>query len=86
MKGKNFLKLIVLVFLCTFFCYVLNDNKEILLNEITYINEKYLSKNIKQVLVDNEYRKKENYSYVQINNNTNIKQCIDHNVFSKKQT
>lgn len=73
MKGKNFLKLIVLVFLCTFFCYVLNDNKEVLLNEITYINEKYLSKNIKQVLVDNEYRKKENYSYVQINNNTNIK-------------
>ena len=73
MKNKKLFGLFILIFTITCFVYILYDNKEVLLNEITYINEKYLSKNIKQVLVDNEYRKKENYSYVQINNNTNIK-------------
>ena len=72
MKNKSFIKLIIVVFLCTYLLYILYDNRQVIINEITYINEKYFENNIKQVLVDNNYTKKDNYQYVQINDNTNI--------------
>ena len=58
MKNKSFIKLIIVVFLCTYLLYILYDNRQVIINEITYINEKYFENNIKQVLVDNNYTKK----------------------------
>ena len=77
MKNKKLFGLFILVFTITCFVYILYDNKQVLINEITYINEKYLSKNIKQILIDNEYRKKVNYNYVKINSDNNIKNIDD---------
>lgn len=47
------------------------------MNKIEYIYVKYLQPDIMQTLYDNEYRKKINYEYVQINENTTIKNKDD---------
>lgn len=53
--------------------YLVYDNYYLLTNKIEYLYTKYLQPEIKQTLNDSDYRKKENYEYVKINEDTTIK-------------
>ena len=77
MSIKKFLKLTFFVVTVVILGYLINDNYYLITNKIEYIYKKYLQPDIKQTLIDNDYRKKENYTYVKINTDTNIKNKDD---------
>ncbi len=74
---KKFLKLIIIIVFTVVLSIYIKDNYYVITNKIEYIYRKYLQKDIVQTLKDNEYSKKENYSYVSINTNTTLKSKDD---------
>lgn len=73
MKIKENLKLIIKVVLIVIISYFIYNNYYLIINKIEYAYTKYFQPDIKQTLNDNDYRKKENYEYVKIYENTTIK-------------
>lgn len=78
MEEKNnsvnkLIKTAILVILIVLLGYLIKDKSYIVKNKIEYVYKKYIQSDVKQTLIDNEYRKKENYSYVKIDTNTIIK-------------
>lgn len=73
MKIKKLIRLTITVILIVIIGYLVYDNYYLLTNKIEYLYTKYLQPEIKQTLNDSDYRKKENYEYVKINEDTTIK-------------
>lgn len=67
------IKIILLVVLG----YIIYENYYVIANKAEYIYKKYLRPDVSQALFDNEYRKKENYEYVKINENVKVKNMDD---------
>ncbi len=74
---KKILKITILVVLIVLIGYLIHDNYYLITNKIEYLYVKYFEPDIRQTLKDNEYRKKENYEYVKINEDTTIKKQED---------
>ena len=75
-KNNSTLKILrttISVIILVVMAYLINDNAYIIKNKIEYVYKKYIQSEVKQTLIDNEYRKKENYEYVRINTSTIIK-------------
>lgn len=70
---KKIIKLTISVIIIAVLSLYIKDNYYIITNKIEYLYKKYLALNIKQYLVDNNYKKNENYEYVKVNKNTTIK-------------
>lgn len=77
MNIKKILKLTFSVIIVVIIGFLIYDNYYVLTNKIEYFYVKYFQRNIRQTLVDNDYRKKENYEYVKINEDTLIKNKED---------
>ena len=77
MNIKKILKLTFSVIIVVIIGFLIYDNYYVLTNKIEYFYVKYFQQNIRQTLVDNAYRKKENYEYVKINEDTLIKNKED---------
>lgn len=73
MNIKKLIKLTITVILSVIVGYLIYDNYYLLTNKIEYVYSKYFQPDIRQSLTDGSYRKKENYEYVKINENTTIK-------------
>lgn len=73
MNTKKIVKLTITVILSVIIGYLIYDNYYLLTNKIEYVYLKYFQPNIRQNLTDGNYRKKENYEYVKINENITIK-------------
>lgn len=73
MNIKKMLKISLIVVIAIICGYLIKDNYYLVINKIEYIYSKYLETDIRQNLIDNNYRKNENYEYVRINTNTTIK-------------
>ncbi len=73
MRIKKILKLTITVIIIVITAYLIYDNYYLLTNKLEYVYTKYFVPDIKQNLSDNIYRKKENYGYLKINENTTIK-------------
>lgn len=61
---------VVIIVITAFFIY---EKSYLINNKIDYFYRKYLQANIKQKLVDNEYKKNQTYEFVSINKATDIK-------------
>ncbi len=72
MNIKKLIKIAVMVIIIVFLFYLIKDNYYLITNKIDYVYKKYMQPKIRQTLVDNEYRKKENYEYLKIYEDTNI--------------
>lgn len=70
---KRLIKIAIMVISVVICIYLIKDNYYLLTNKIEYIYSKYLQPNIRQTLVDSNYRKKENYEYLKINTDTTLK-------------
>lgn len=57
--------------------YLIYDNYYFIINKIDQVTMKYFKHEQKQDLKDNSYRKKTNYEYLKVNNNTDIKNYGD---------
>ncbi len=77
MNLKKLVKIAIKVIIVVITGYLIYDNYYLLLNKIEYIYSKYFETDIRQNLTDNIYRKKENYEYLKINENTTIKNIED---------
>lgn len=77
MNAKKLIKTTIIVVAILICVYLIKDNFYLITNKIEYIYKKYLQTEIKQTLIDNDYRKKENYEYVKINEETTIKNKND---------
>ena len=77
MNIKKLVKVAVTVIIIVILGYLIKDNYYLLTNKIEYVYTKYLQGDIRQNLTDNKYRKKENYGYVKINENTTLKNKDD---------
>ncbi len=73
MNFKKLFKLAFKVIIIVLVLYLIYNNYYLLSNKLEYVYSKYFSKGIRQTLVDNKYRKKENYEYLKIYEDTNIK-------------
>lgn len=73
MNIKKLINLTITVILVVIIGYLIYDNYYLLTNKIEYVYTKYFQPDIKQNLNDGDYRKKENYEYLKINQNTTIK-------------
>ena len=73
MNIKKMIKTAVPVIVIILFGYLVYDNCYLVFNKIEYVYKKYFQLTTKQNLVDNEYKKNENYEYVKINNDPKIK-------------
>ena len=74
---KKLVKVAVTVIIIVILGFLIKDNYYLLTNKIEYVYTKYLQGDIRQNLTDNKYRKKENYGYVKINENTTLKNKDD---------
>ena len=74
---KKLVKVAVTVIIIVILGFLIKDNYYLLTNKIEYVYTKYLQGDIRQNLTDNKYRKKENYDYVKINENTTLKNKDD---------
>ena len=74
---KKIFKLIIVVVFIVLLSIFIKENYYVITNKIEYIYRKYLQKDIIQTLNDNEYSKKQNYSYVKIDKHTKIKDKED---------
>lgn len=77
MNIKKLVKVAVTVIIIVILGFLIKDNYYLLTNKIEYVYTKYLQGDIRQSLTDNKYRKKENYDYVKINENTTLKNKDD---------
>lgn len=77
MNIKKLVKVTVTVIIIVILGFLIKDNYYLLTNKIEYVYTKYLQGDIRQNLTDNKYRKKENYDYVKINENTTLKNKND---------
>ena len=77
MNIKKLVKVAVAVIIIVILGFLIKDNYYLLTNKIEYVYTKYLQGDIRQNLTDNKYRKKENYGYVKINENTTLKNKDD---------
>lgn len=77
MNIKKLVKVAVTVIIIVILGFLIKDNYYLLTNKIEYVYTKYLQGDIIQNLTDNKYRKKENYDYVKINENTTLKNKDD---------
>lgn len=77
MNIKKIIKITVTVIIIVILGFLIKDNYYLLTNKIEYVYTKYLQGDIRQNLTDNKYRKKENYDYVKINENTTLKNRDD---------
>lgn len=77
MNIKKLVKVAVTVIIIVILGFLIKDNYYLLTNKIEYVYTKYLQGDIRQNLTDNKYRKKENYGYVKINENTTLKNKDD---------
>lgn len=77
MNIKKLVKIAVTVIIIVILGFLIKDNYYLLTNKIEYVYTKYLQGDIRQNLTDNKYRKKENYDYVKINENTTLKNRDD---------
>ena len=77
MNIKKLVKVAVTVIIIVILGFLIKDNYYLLTNKIEYVYTKYLQGDIRQNLTDNKYRKKENYDYVKINENTTLKNKED---------
>lgn len=77
MNIKKLVKVAVTVIIIVILGFLIKDNYYLLTNKIEYVYTKYLQGDIRQNLTDNKYRKKENYDYVKINENTTLKNKND---------
>lgn len=77
MNIKKIIKITVTVIIIVILGFLIKDNYYLLTNKIEYVYTKYLQGDIRQNLTDNKYRKKENYDYVKINENTTLKNKDD---------
>lgn len=77
MNIKKLVKVSVTVIIIVILGFLIKDNYYLLTNKIEYVYTKYLQGDIRQNLTDNKYRKKENYGYVKINENTTLKNKDD---------
>lgn len=77
MNIKKLVKVAVAVIIIVILGFLIKDNYYLLTNKIEYVYTKYLQGDIRQNLTDNKYRKKENYDYVKINENTTLKNKDD---------
>lgn len=77
MNIKKLFKVAVTVIIIVILGFLIKDNYYLLTNKIEYVYTKYLQGDIRQNLTDNKYRKKENYGYVMINENTTLKNKDD---------
>lgn len=77
MNIKKLVKVAVTVIIIVILGFLIKDNYYLLTNKIEYVYTKYLQGDIRQNLTDNKYRKKENYDYVKINENTTLKNKDD---------
>lgn len=77
MNIKKIIKITVTVIIMVILGFLIKDNYYLLTNKIEYVYKKYLQGDIRQNLTDNKYRKKENYDYVKINENTTLKNRDD---------
>ncbi len=73
MNLKKLIKIAVTVIIMVILFFLIKDNYYLLTNKIEYIYKKYLQPDIKQTLVDNDYKKSINYEYLKINTNSTIK-------------
>lgn len=77
MNIKKLVKVAVTVIIIVILGFLIKDNYYLLTNKIEYVYTKHLQGDIRQNLTDNKYRKKENYGYVKINENTTLKNKDD---------
>lgn len=77
MNIKKIIKITITVIIMVILGFLIKDNYYLLTNKIEYVYTKYLQGDIRQNLTDNKYRKKENYDYVKINENTTLKNKDD---------
>lgn len=77
MNIKKIIKITITVIIMVILGFLIKDNYYLLTNKIEYVYKKYLQGDIRQNLTDNKYRKKENYDYVKINENTTLKNRDD---------
>lgn len=84
MNIKKLVKVAVTVIIIVILGFLIKDNYYLLTNKIEYVYTKYLQGDIRQNLTDNKYRKKENYDYVKINENTTLKNKDDVNKLRNK--
>lgn len=73
MNIKKLIKTAVIVIMFVIVALLIKDNYYLITNKIEYLYKKYIGPDIRQTLTDNEYRKNENYEYVQIDTDTTIK-------------
>ena len=74
---KKIIKITIEVVIIVIIGILIKDNYYVITNKLEYLYKKYLRSNIRQILVDNEYRKKENYEYIKIYENTTIRNKED---------
>ena len=74
---KKIIKETLIIIITALVCYLIYDNKDIIGDKLIHLYVKYLQPDIKQTLVDNEYRKNENYQYVKINENFKLNNLDD---------
>lgn len=73
MNIKKLIKIAVIVVVIVICFFLIKDNYYLITNKIEYVYKKYLQPDIRQTLTDNKWRKKVNYDYVKINEDTTIK-------------
>lgn len=74
---KRLVKLTIEIIVLVIIGIIIKDNFYVISNKIEYLYKKYIQPDIRQTLIDNEYRKKENYEYVKIYEDTTIKNLDD---------
>lgn len=74
---KKLIKLTIEVIILVIIGFIVKDNYYVITNKLEYLYKKYLQPDIKQNLVDTEYRKKENYEYLKIYEDTTIRNKDD---------
>ena len=74
---KKLIKLTIKVIVLVIVGIIIKDNYYVITNKLEYLYKKYIQPDIRQTLVDNEYRKKENYEYLKIYEDTTIRNKED---------
>ncbi|MEG2351388.1 MAG: hypothetical protein RSB54_01760, partial [Bacilli bacterium] len=77
MNVKKHFPILLAIVLSVLFCYLFYDNYYSIANKAEYFYVKHLQPDLKQHLVDNNYKKGANYSFVKINKNTTISNLND---------
>lgn len=71
------IKYIIYVIIFIFIAILINKNYDVIKANAINIYSKYFQKEVKQTLISNEYRKKQNYEYLKIYENSIVKNSED---------